>query len=158
MAYKKTTWTEKYAKEAKPRFVEAPPKMAVKFGGRRMLIATLELIDELTNKIPKGKLATINALREKLANDFHADVTCPITTGIFTWIIAHKTEEDKAKGLKKLSPYWRVIKEDGTLNPKYPDGEMQHAEYLVQEGFKIVPNRSGKKLLVKDFEKSMYKF
>ena len=160
MAYKRTTWTEKYEKETTPRFVECIGKMAGKFGEGKMLIATPKLIDELIRQIPKGRLTTINAIRNKLAQEFNVDVTCPITTGIFTWIVAHKTEEDRAKGMnrKDLSPYWRVIKEDGALNPKYPGGETQQTEYLNMEGFILIPNRTGKKLMIKDFKHYLFNY
>lgn len=158
MTDKKKSWTEKYESVTEPKIEPVPPRMARIFGKGTMLIATPRLVDVCIRKIPKGKLTTINAIRKRLAEDFHTDITCPITTGIFTWIVAWKTEEDKRKGVKRISPYWRVIKEDGSLNPKYPGGIQGHSRYLSDEGYAIVPNRTGSKLLVKDFERKLFAF
>lgn len=158
MAYKKKSWKEKFDQESEPRIEEVPPRMARIFGKGKMLIATPKLVDAIIRLVPKGKVTTINEIRKKLAHDFNTDITCPITTGIFTWIAAHKAEEDRAAGIKRITPYWRIVKEDGALNSKYPGGEHVHAGYLQDEGFLIIPNRSGKKLIVKDFEKRMFVF
>ncbi len=158
MPYRKKSWTEKYETETEPKIEPVPSRMARIFGKGTMLIATPRLVDACIRKIPKGKVTTINAIRKKLAEDFHADITCPITTGIFTWIVACKSAEDKLKGIKRISPYWRVIKEDGSLNPKYPGGIQGHSRCLSEEGFAIVPNRTGSKLMVKDFEKKLFVF
>ena len=91
-------------------------------GTGKMLIPTPKLIDELVRKIPKGRLATVNQLRENLARRFDADITCPLTTGIFLNISANTSEEDLASGKKRVTAYWRVLKEGGKLNPKFPGG------------------------------------
>ena len=85
----------------------------------------------------------------QLAKDFSADVTCPLTTGIFLRIVAEAAEENRLAGHKRLAPYWRVIKEDGTLNPKFPGGEEQQARRLRNEGFVI--QRRGKRWFVDSF-------
>jgi hypothetical protein len=113
------------------------------FGKGMMLIPTPRLVDDLIRKIPRGKLVTVSEMRRKLAADFLADVTCPLTTGIFIRIAAEAAEEDRANGRRRISPYWRVIKNDGSLNPKFPGGAEQQSRYLRDEGFRII--RSGKK-------------
>jgi hypothetical protein len=45
---------------------------------------------------------------------------CPITTGIFAWVAANAAEEQKQKGEKDITPYWRTLKNDGVINEKYP--------------------------------------
>jgi len=129
-----------------------------KFGEGKMLIATPLLVDRLIREVPKGNLTTINLIREKLAHDFHADYTCPITTGIFTWIVANSAEENRKHHDHNLSPYWRVVKEDGRLNPKYPGGEKHHADLLKAEGYKIVKSKNRKHLMVADFNEHLIKF
>ena len=96
-------------------------------------------------------------MRRKLAADFATDVTCPLTTGIFVRIAAEAAEEDRVSGKRGLTPYWRVVKDDGGLNPKYPGGVDSQARNLRAEGFTVT--RSGKKLpTVKDFERRLYTF
>ena len=50
----------------------------------------------------KGKLSTINEIREILAKKYSATIDCPITTGIFAWVAAHAAEEAAAEGKKIL--------------------------------------------------------
>ena len=122
-----------------------------------MVIPTPSLVDTLIRKVPKGRLVTVNELRRKLAQDFAADVACPLTTGIFVRIVAEAAEEDRAHGRKRIAGYWRVVKDDGSLNPKFPGGVEQQTRSLRKEGFAIA--RAGKKApVVKDFEKSLYRF
>jgi 6-O-methylguanine DNA methyltransferase, DNA binding domain len=145
-------WREKLEKLQQAKLVKIPPKMS-RFGTGTMLIPTPKLVDELIRRVPKGKLVTVAALRRKLAADFAADVTCPLTTGIFVRIAAEAAEEDRANGRRRITPYWRVVKDDGGLNPKFPGGERLQTQYLRDEGFSIV--RKGKRAMVRDFEKSL---
>ena len=144
----KLSWREKLEKDQQPKLVEIPPKMA-RFGKGKMLIPTPMLVDELLRRIPKGKLVTVSELRRKLAADFGADVTCPLTTGIFVRIVAEAAEEDRANGRRRIAPYWRVVKDDGSLNPKFPGGEKLQTRYLRDDGFSIV--RKGNHVAVRDF-------
>ena len=145
-------WREKLEKPQQPKLVKVPPKMA-RFGSGTMLIPTPKLVDELLRRIPNGKLVTIGEIRKRLAADFAADVTCPLTTGIFVRIVAEAAEEDRASGRQRISPYWRVVKDDGGLNPKFPGGEKLQARNLRREGFSVA--HKGKRTVVKDFEKSL---
>jgi hypothetical protein len=45
-----------------------------------------------------------------------------MTTGIFAWIAANAAEEQKRKGEKEITPYWRTLKSGGVINEKYPGG------------------------------------
>jgi alkylated DNA nucleotide flippase Atl1 len=152
----RTRWREKLEKPQEPKVVDIPPKMS-RFGKGTMLIPTPGLVDAMIRKIPRGKLVTVGALRRKLAADFETDVTCPLTTGIFVRIAAEAAEEDRAGGRKQLTPYWRVIKDDGSLNPKFPGGAEQQTRLLLTEGFSFVRHRS-KPPAVKGFEGRLYTF
>ncbi len=88
----RTSWREKLEKPQEAKLVKVPSKMA-RFGGGMMLIPTPKLVDDLIRKIPTGKLFTVGEMRKKLAADFAADVTCPLTTGIFVRIAAEAAEE-----------------------------------------------------------------
>ena len=58
-----------------------------------------------------------------------------------------------AEGEPPVAPYWRVIRDDGTLCPKTPDGPERHAEHLRAEGLKVQPH--GSKLQVVDFKQHL---
>jgi alkylated DNA nucleotide flippase Atl1 len=138
----KTSWRQKLEKPQEARAVEVPPRMQKTRG--RMLIATPLLVDKLVNRIPKGKLATVAQLMGRLARDHHCDTACPMTTGIFLRIVAETAEEDMAAGKKRVTPYWRVLKTDGSLNDKYPGGVNRQAGLLKSEGHKVAFARPGK--------------
>jgi alkylated DNA nucleotide flippase Atl1 len=148
----KLSWREKLEKDQQPKLVKIPPKMS-RFGTGTMLIPTPKLVDELVRRIPKGKLITVGELRRKLAADFGADVACPLTTGIFVRIAAEAAEEDRANGRRRITPYWRVVKDDGSLNPKFPGGEKLQTQCLRADGFSVVQN--GKRVVVRDFEQRL---
>jgi len=121
----------------------------------RMLIPAPLDVDTLIRKIPKGKLATDKQIRERLARNFHADLTCPMTTGIFIRIVAEAEEEDLRNGRGEVTSYWRVTKPDGSLNEKFPGGTEAQAAHLREEGHTIEPGKGKKPPRVKDFEKSL---
>lgn len=151
----RTSWREKLEKPQEPRLVGVPPKMS-RLGSGIMLIPTPKLVDDLIRTIPKGKVATVSELRRKLAADFKADVTCPLTTGIFVRIAAEAAEEERAQGRKRVTPYWRVVKDDGTFNPKLPGGVAQQTRKLRAEGFKV--SARGKSWRLRNFEDRLIKF
>jgi hypothetical protein len=153
----RTTWREKLEKEQEPKIVNIPPKMAKRFGTGRMLIPRPLDVDALIRKIKKGKLVTQDQIRKRLAKNFKADVTCPITTGIFVRIAAEAAEEDRRGGRKQITPYWRVIKADGSLNEKFPGGTNAQAAHLRKEGHNIQQGKGKNPPKVKDFEKTLQK-
>ena len=106
-------------------------------------------------KVRKGKLATVRQLRERLATQFNTDSTCPMTLGIFLMIVAQAAEEDSQAGSKRIAPYWRVIKADGSLNPKFPGGVKAQAAHLKEEGHRIIADKDKKPPKVQDFEKAL---
>ena len=151
------TWREKLENppEGLPKVVSGPPKWEKRFGGRRVLVATPLLVNGLIRKVEKGKLVTINQIRGRLAKDFEADSTCPLTTGIFVRIAAEAAEEDLQMGKQEITPYWRVIRDDGSLNDKFPGGVAAQAARLIEEGHTIEPGKGKKPPRVKDFEKAL---
>jgi hypothetical protein len=152
------SWREKLEKEMQPKLVDVPAKWARHIGHGKMLVPSPLLVDATIRKIPRGKLASVNLIRDYLADSFGADITCPLTTGIFLNIAANTAEEDKAKGENKISPYWRVLKEGGKLNPKFPGGIEQQALYLKKEGFEIENGKTEGTAFVKNADKKMYSF
>ena len=157
MVKTRKSWREKLENPLKglPKVVDVPPKMAKRFGTGKMLIATPLLVDALIRKVEKGKLVTVRQLRERLAKDFKVDSTCPLTTGIFVRIAAETAEEDLRMGRGDITPYWRVIRDDGSLNEKFPGGLATQAAHLEEEGHTIEPSKGKKPPKVKDVEKSL---
>ncbi len=146
----KKSWQEKMNKPAEIQILEAPPKWEAKYG-KMMLIPTPMVIKDIVKKIPDGKLTTVKTLREYMAKKYAVDFACPLTTGIFLRIVAEATEENKQKNINDNTPYWRVIKDDGTINPKFPGGYDLQKIYLENDNFEVVP-KGRTKFMVKDFQ------
>ena len=151
------TWRQKLEEEHPEygKIVDIPPKMQDRFGTGKMLIPKPLDIDALIKKVTKGKLATVSQIRDKLAKAVHAHCSCPMTTGIFLRIVAEAAEEDLNSGKSEVTPYWRIIKADGSLNEKFPGGAQAQAARLQEEGHVIEPNKGRKPPRVNNFEKSL---
>jgi len=129
------------------KLVAIPPRMRKQYGRGRMLIPSPLDVDALIRRIPRGKLITQTQIRERLASAAGAGCACPMTTAMFVRIAAEAAEEAARSGKIRITPYWRVIRDDGALFEKFPGGPSAQAERLENEGHSI--ERSGK-LRVKD--------
>ncbi|HEY3324565.1 MAG TPA: hypothetical protein VGP72_29200 [Planctomycetota bacterium] len=141
MAKAKTSWREKLlTSKDLPKTIVVPAPIEV---------------DALMKRVPRGKLTTINSLREALARKHGTHTACPMTTGIFAWIAAHAANEAMEAGDLNATPYWRTLKSDGVLNAKYPGGAKEQKRRLEEEGHKVIKKKSA--LVVADFEKALAK-
>jgi alkylated DNA nucleotide flippase Atl1 len=139
----RTSWREKMNTPELPKLAPIPPNMH-KCGPGVMLVPSPQEIEAAIREIPKGGVLTLTSLREYLARKHNAAVTCPLTAGLFVRIVAEAAEESGRAGESNIAPYWRVVKDDGSLNPKFPGGVERQAERLREEGHRIEPG-SGKK-------------
>ena len=114
-SYDEMTQADMVVLDLDGKVVEGDAKWEKRLGGRRVLVPTPLLVDAEIRKVRKGKLVTVNQIRDKLARDFRAEATCPMTTGIFLRIISEAAEEDLRNGKKRITPYWRVLKSDGRV-------------------------------------------
>lgn len=143
----KKSWREKLADDkGLPKIGRVEGGMTRRWGEGTMVIPAPREVDALMRRVPRGKVTTINELRAALARKHGVDFTCPITTGIFSWIAANAAAEDSTRGRKRITPYWRTLKAGGELNPKYPGGIEGLRKQLRAEGHKIV--KRGKKVFV----------
>lgn len=110
--------------------------------------------DAVMRRIPEGKVITVGNIREYFAKQNNADFTDPITAGIFCSIAAwasFQRSDDK-------TPYWRTLKANGELNPKYPGGVEEQKKLLETEGHTIIKKgRTNIRYYVKDYEQFLYR-
>jgi alkylated DNA nucleotide flippase Atl1 len=153
----KKSWREKLENPPPglPKVVEVPQNWEKRMGGKRVLVPTPLQVDELIHKVPKGRLATVGQIRQQLAETCAAESTCPMTTGIHLRIVSEAAEEDRALGKRTVTPYWRIIKEDGSLNPKFAGGVESQSARLLEEGHTIDPAKGNKPPKVHHFEKKL---
>ncbi|MGI9256939.1 MAG: hypothetical protein ACR2PY_08410 [Salinispira sp.] len=102
--------------------------------GARMVVSTPWEIYAIISEIPKGNILTISVIREYLAKKYGTDIACPVSTGMFINMSALASEELRDQG-ENFAPYWRVLRADGSLNPKYPEGTAAQEIALEAEGF-----------------------
>lgn len=136
-----------------PNITEIKDEAGIKkWGGKSLVVAPPLDYDKYMKQVPKGKLITTTTLRKKVASDYGVEVCCPLTCGIFVNICAWASYQRT----KDITPYWRTLKSDGQLNPKYPEGCEAQKQKLMLEGHTIVEKgKANKKYFVADFEKSL---
>lgn len=154
MVKKKKSWVEKlHDSKDFPRVEEITEKMSKRWGTGTVVIPAPLEVDALMRSVPKGRLVTINLIREVLAKKHKATISCPITTGIFARIAAGAAEEQQQLGIKDITPYWRTLRAGGVINPKYPGGVEGQKKLLEKEGHKII--QKGKNFIVFDYGKML---
>ena len=123
-ASKIKSWQEKFDVSFSPRLQKAEKTFAGINMGQMMLIPTPALVDAYIRQIPKGKIIDTKVLRQDLAAEYHAEVTCPLTTGIFLRIVAEVALEKIKKGTapENVTPFWRVISPDSPAAKKLSCG------------------------------------
>jgi hypothetical protein len=111
MAYKRKTWHEKLQNGRSPKIETVDEKFADVPAGSKLLIPTPQLISDYIKKIPPGVHVTLQQMRKDLAADYHAEYTCPVTSGIFLRIVAEAAYEDYTAGKPEaeITPFWRMV-------------------------------------------------
>lgn len=107
----KKTWQEKFDAGVAPQVKVVDKKFADMPKGTVMLIATPKIIDAYVREIPEGVEVNWATLRNDLAAEFDAEMTCPVTASIFLRIAAELALEkyEQGKPLEDILPFWRVI-------------------------------------------------
>lgn len=110
----KKTWNEKLL-AGKPHVVKCLDKnFAGMKAGQKMLVPSAKLLDDFIQKIPTGHHMNIVTMRETLAQDFQAEVTCPVATGFAIKIVVEAAFEklNQGKNFLEVTPVWRVLDKD----------------------------------------------
>lgn len=156
MSKAKPSWEQKFDRACSqdlPKVVKIEGKMTRRWGTGTVVIPNPRDVDGLMKKVPKGRLLTINEIRQHLAAKHKASIGCPITTGIFAWLAANRAQELADQEKKSTIPYWRTLKTGGEINPKYPGGVERQKRLLEAEGHKVI--QKGNRWLVADYEKKL---
>lgn len=153
---KRKSWSEKLKdNKGLPKVEKITDKMSKRWGTGTVVIPAPMEVNEMMRRVPEGKVITIGEIRAALAKKHGATIGCPLTTGIFAWVAANAAEEERQKGEKDITPYWRTLKTGGVINPKYPGRVEAQKKLLEKEEHKII--QKGKKYVVADYEKSLAK-
>jgi hypothetical protein len=154
MGYKRKSWREKLTdSKGLPRVELITERMSTRWGTGTIVIPAPMEVDGIMKRVRKGKLITVNEIRNILAKKHGATIGCPITTGIFAMIAANAAYEAMEEGKTRATPYWRTLKSGGEINPKYPGGIEDQKKRLESEGHKVI--QRGRKYFVKDYQKHL---
>ena len=111
--------------------------------GGAMVVSSPSEVDALVRCLQPGELVTLDELRAAIARRHAVAVACPVSTAIFLNMCARASEERREIGIpdNELTPWWRVLKKGGFLNPKFPGGTDHQSELLKTEGIRVSPLR-----------------
>jgi hypothetical protein len=101
------TWLQRF-QDPKPYEVKpAPSTIAGMRGGQIMLVRTPGMIDSFIRSVPSGTFVNVKTMRQMLAMQHGAEVTCPIYTGYHLRTVAEAAYEAYQHGLPslKLPPF-----------------------------------------------------
>ncbi|MBM3493077.1 MAG: hypothetical protein FJX72_01960 [Armatimonadetes bacterium] len=132
---KRKSWQEKLD-QARAK-APAPCVMQCDKTGQMFVIPGVPELEEMVRAVPAGAMLSIDAITDRLRERHAVAFACPMTTGIFLWLLAHAAHEKEALGDGADYPWWRVVKKGGALNPKYPGLDLQRTR-LMAEGHRIV--------------------
>jgi hypothetical protein len=116
------TWQEKFESKKEEQIKRLDINFADMKAGDLMLISTPQKIVDYINSIPKNENRDLSQMRIDLAKQAKADVTCPVTSGIFTRIIAERSLELMAEDKDPITPFWKVIDPKSSLAKKLSCG------------------------------------
>ena len=133
---KRKTWEEKLNIDRKPVIEKADKSFGGIQAGQIMLIPTPRVVDAYIRQIPRGSHVNMTTIRKDLAAEYHAEVTCPLTTGIFVRIVAEAAWEQYVNGtpLRQITPFWRVIDKKSSASKKLTFGTKFLMEQRKKEG------------------------
>ncbi|HRG81659.1 MAG TPA: hypothetical protein PLO99_04035 [Chitinophagaceae bacterium] len=135
----KKSWQEKLHPDREAEIEVTTKKFADIPSGSSMLIATPLIVDQYIRQIPRGHFSDIRQIRKDLAAEYHAQYTCPISTGIFVRIVAEAAfeEYENGKALAQITPFWRALSAKSPSAKKLSFGMNFLLEQQRKEG--IIP-------------------
>jgi alkylated DNA nucleotide flippase Atl1 len=152
---KKKSAIEHLESGREPHIIHVIPRGAPGYAearGGAMVVSSPAEVDQLVRRLLPGEVITLDELRAAIARRHKVAVACPVSTAIFANMSARAAEERRARGVsqEELTPWWRVLRKGGFLNPKLPGGVGRQAVLLAAEGVRASPLR--KQLAVYDYE------
>lgn len=152
---KKKTWREKI-NEVKEKIHTITPEWEERLGKGKILIPNALDIEQIIGQTKRGELLTNDIIRELLAKQKNVQVTAAIPTGIYLKYVALAAEEERSTQLH-ITPYWRVLKPDGSINFKFPGGIENQINLLKNEGHSIEMQKGKKPPKVANYQNYLMK-
>ena len=133
------TWVEKRELDKEYQVKINPKKFADIPAGTKMLVPTPKIVDEYVRNISQGSFVYLKQIRQELARYYHAEMTCPVVTGISLRIISEAAFEEYQMDqiLDTITPFWRVVDPDSKLAGKLACGVEFIIKHQLQEGIEL---------------------
>ena len=133
------SWVEKRDIDKECQVKTNPKNFADIPAGAKMLIPTPKIVDKLVKRIPDGSFLYLKQIRKKLADDYNAEMTCPVVTGISMRILSEAAFEEYQmhKDIERITPFWRIVEPDSKLAGKLACGIDFIIERQTQEGIEL---------------------
>ncbi|QMW21580.1 MGMT family protein [Sandaracinobacteroides saxicola] len=111
--------------------------------GGAMVVSSPAEVNAIVRTLKPGEVIALDGLRAAIARRHEVAVACPVSTAIFLNMCARAAEEQRTLGVPEadLTPWWRVLRNGGFLNPKYPGGVAVQQALLEAEGVRVSPLR-----------------
>lgn len=118
----KKSWIEKLDDAAEPQLKRATASFAGIKEGQMMLLPTAKQVQTYVERIKPGETMSVTELRDTMARDWKADITCPIVTGIALRTLVEATFEkasqvtrqNPSETLAAATPVWRIVTDKTT--------------------------------------------
>ena len=129
------SWIEKRDIDKEFKVKINPKRFADIPAGTKMFIPTPKIVDKLVKTIPFGSFLYSTQIRKKLANNYNAEMTCPVVTGISMRILSEAAFEEFEihNNIGKITPFWRIVEPDSKLAGKLACGIDFIVEKQIQE-------------------------
>lgn len=126
----KKTWAEKLNNGKEPVVELIEKDFSWVKAGITILIVNPLVIKARIEAIPSGQTKTVPQIREELAKEYGADMTCPMSSGIFVRIAAEVAWDEHIAGkpAEEITPFWRVIQPKDKVVAKLRCG----ADFITQ--------------------------
>jgi len=133
------TWIEKRDAKKKHQIKINQKRFADMPAGIMMLIPTPKIIDDYIKEIHTGVFVNVKRLRMEIANQYNADMSCPMVTGISLRIVSEAAYEEHQKNVKldQITPFWRVVDPDSNLAHKLTCGVSFIIKNQIQENISL---------------------
>jgi alkylated DNA nucleotide flippase Atl1 len=150
------TWREKLQGYAHlPQVKAMPDALIARLGEGTIGLPSPRMVLKLMKSVPKGRLITMAELSDAVGQELQASCGCVVTTSIFAALVSQAAyEAEQADDKAHMAPFWRVLKNGGELNGKYPGGIEGLSERLEAEGHHVI--QRGKRYFVQDFERRLF--
>ena len=84
--------------------------------GRTMLYPSARMLNDRIRALPEGETISVRELRLRLAAEYGAEYTCPVTTTRMLRIVAEAANEARRNGtpMPEVTPIWRAMEKSAS--------------------------------------------